>query len=188
MSFGWSAGDIAECVKLLIKIGQALKESGGSTDEYQHAVDFLKGVETTVRGVEAIFLNHPNLTFRPAFQEHTTTLTTAITHFRRKTEGYESSLGVNPTTTGAKKAWKKIKLALFEDIEQLKADISYPQSVVNDLIGLQALWVRLSLRISDFAKWSQGHPCYRVWGANSVTSAIPRFYRGNIERVSDSRK
>ncbi|KAH7354999.1 hypothetical protein BKA65DRAFT_232501 [Rhexocercosporidium sp. MPI-PUGE-AT-0058] len=139
MSFGWSAGDIAECVKLLIKIGQALKESGGSTDEYQHAVDFLKGVETTVRGVEAIFLNHPNLTFRPAFQEHTTTLITAITHFRRKTEGYESSLGVNPTTTGAKKAWKKIKLALFEDIEQLKADISYPQSVVNDLIGLQAL-------------------------------------------------
>jgi hypothetical protein len=137
--FGWSAGDIAECVKILIKIGQALKESSGSTEEYRHAVDFLKGVETTVRGVEAIFLNHPDLTFQSAFQEHTTNLITAITHFRRKTEGYESSLGDNATTSRAKKAWKKIKLALFGYIEELKSDILYPQSIVNNLIGLQAL-------------------------------------------------
>ena len=58
MSFGWSAGDIAECIKLLIKIGNALRETSGSTAEYQSAVDFLKGVETTVQGVETIIQNH----------------------------------------------------------------------------------------------------------------------------------
>jgi hypothetical protein len=139
MSFGWSAGDIAQCVQLLINIRKALKDSGGSAAEYQSAVDFLKGVETTVQGVEGIFQNHPDLTFQTAFQEHLTNLLTAVTRFRKKTEGYDTSLGANPTTSEAKQAWKKIKLALFGHIEELKSDILYPQSIVNNLIGLQLL-------------------------------------------------
>ena len=139
MTFGWSAGDIAECVKLLIKIGNALKDSGGSAAKYQNAVDFLKGVETTVQGVDNILQSHPDLTFQTAFEEHATNLMTAVNHFRKKTEGYDTSLGANATTSEAKKAWKKIKLALFAHIEELKVAVSYPQSVVNNLIGLQAL-------------------------------------------------
>ncbi|KAF8860546.1 hypothetical protein BDZ45DRAFT_308812 [Acephala macrosclerotiorum] len=145
MSFGWSAGDIAQCVKLLIKIGKSLKDSGGSAAEYQDAVDFLKGVETTVQGVEDILQNHPNLTFQAAFQEHATNLIAAVTRFGKKTEGYETSLGVNPTTSEAKKAWKKVKLALFGHIKELRSDILYPQSIVNNLIGLQALDILVTL-------------------------------------------
>jgi hypothetical protein len=48
-------------------------------------------------------------------------------------------LGANATTSGPKKAWKKIKLDLFGHIEELKVAVSYPQSVVNNLIGLQVL-------------------------------------------------
>jgi hypothetical protein len=139
MSFGWSVGDIAECVMLLVKIGNALKDYGGSAAEYQSAVDFLKGLETTVLGVENILQNHPDLSFQAAFQEHATNLMTAVTHFRKKTEGYDTSLGANATTSGPKKAWKKIKLALFGHIKELKVAVSYPQSVVNNLIDLQVL-------------------------------------------------
>lgn len=139
MSFGWSASDIAECIKLVVKIGKALKDTDGSAAEYQSAVDFLTGVETTVQGVEDIFQNHPDLNFQAAFQEHAANLITAVTHFKKKTEGYDASLGVNPTTSDGKKAWKKIKLALFGHIEKLKQDILYPQIVVDSLIGLQAL-------------------------------------------------
>jgi hypothetical protein len=139
MSFGWSVGDIAECILLLIKVGNALKDSGGSAAEYQDAVEFLKGVETTVQGVETILQKDPDLSFQADFREHATTLMTAVTRFREKTEGYDTSLGVNATTSGAKKTWKKIKLLLFGHIEELKVAISYPQSVVNDLIGIQAL-------------------------------------------------
>ena len=139
MSFGWSAGDIAECVKLLIKIGKALKDSGGSIAEYQNAVGFLKGVETTVQGVENIIQNNPDLAFQDAFQEHAKNLMTALTHFKKKTEGYDASLGANARTSEAKKTWKKIKLALFGHIEELKSAVLYPQRVVNYLVGLQAL-------------------------------------------------
>lgn len=139
MSFGWSASDVAECVKILIKVGKALKDSGGSAAKYQSAISFLKGVETTVQGVEVIFRNQPGLTFEADFQEHGTNLIAAVTHFRKQTEGYDTSLGVNPTSSDLKKAWKKIKLALFIHIEELKLEILYPQSIVNDLIGLQNL-------------------------------------------------
>jgi hypothetical protein len=102
-------------------------------------VDFLEGVERTVQGVQDILQNHPDLTYEPDFQTYATKLITAVIHFRRKTEEYDTSLGDNPTTSGAKKAWKKIKLALFERIEELKSEILYPQSIVNSLINLQVL-------------------------------------------------
>ena len=137
MSFGWSVGDIAECITLLIKIGNALKDHGGSAAEYQSAVDLLKGVETTVQGVENILQNYPDLAFEIAFQKYATALMTAVAHFRKKTEGYDTSLGANATTSGPKKTWKKIKLALFVNIEELKSAVSYPQSIVNNLICLQ---------------------------------------------------
>ncbi|RFU32931.1 hypothetical protein B7463_g3401, partial [Scytalidium lignicola] len=145
MSFGWSAGDIAECVKLLIKIRTALKDSGGSAAEYQSTVNFLKGVETTVKGVENILQNHPDLSFQIPFKQHVTELITVVTRFRKKTEGYDTSLGANATTSEAKKTWKKIKLALFGHIEELKSDISYPQSVVDNLIGLQTLDILVNM-------------------------------------------
>ncbi|KAE9374246.1 hypothetical protein N431DRAFT_371699 [Stipitochalara longipes BDJ] len=139
MSFRWSVGEVAECVKLLLKIRAAFKDPDGSAAEYQSAVDFLKGVETTVQGVEKILQDHPNLTFQADFQEHAANLMDAVAHFKTKTQGYDTSLGVNPTTSDAKKAWKKIKLALFGHIEELKSAVLYPQSIVNNLIDLQAL-------------------------------------------------
>jgi hypothetical protein len=72
MSFAGPTVDITGCIKFLIKIRSALKDSGGSADEYQSAVDFLKGVETTVQGVGNILQNHPDLAFQAAFQEHST--------------------------------------------------------------------------------------------------------------------
>lgn len=139
MSFGWSAGDIAECVKVLVKIGNALKDSGGSKAEYQDAVKFLQGVEATVQGVEAIVQNHPDLKLGPTVEDHARNLFAAVTHFREKTERYDTSLGVNATASKAKKVWKEIQFALFGHIQELKVAVSHPQSVLNNMIVLQVL-------------------------------------------------
>lgn len=139
MSFGFSAGDIAECLKVLVKIGNALKDSGGSKAEYQDAVKFLKGVEATVQGVEVILQNHPDLKLRPTFEDNARNLFAAVTHFREKTERYDSSLGVNAMASKAKKVWKEIHLALFGHIKELEVAVSHPQNVLNGLIVLQVL-------------------------------------------------
>jgi hypothetical protein len=139
MSFGFSAGDIAECIKLFVKIGKALKESGGSAAEYQNAMEFLEGVERTVQIVERLLETHQDLPHRNDLEIYTTRLVSVVTHFREKMEGYETSLGANPTSSQVKKAWKKIKLELFGNVEKLRSDISYPHDVVNTLVALQSL-------------------------------------------------
>lgn len=141
MSFGWSVGDIAECVKLFIKIGHALKDSNGSIAEYQEAVEFLKDVETTVQKVEAAFQDNPEFKHGPAFEDSARNLSAAVIRFRRKIEGYDKSLGINATDSGRKKALKKIKLALFVDIEELKGSVAHSQVVLNGLMALQVLCV-----------------------------------------------
>ena len=62
-------------------------------------------------------------------------------HYEYNRKNQESRIrnAFNATTSGPKKAWKKIKLALFGHIEELKVAVSYPQSVVNNLIDLQVL-------------------------------------------------
>jgi len=139
MSFGFSAGDIAQCIKLLVRIGKAIKDSDDSAAEYQSAVKFLEGVERTVQVVEGLLHNHQDLTYRNDLETLAIQLVTTVTQFREKTEGYETSLGVNPTTSWAKKARKRVQLNLFGDIDQLKSDVSYPQSNLNDLICVQVL-------------------------------------------------
>lgn len=139
MSFGWSASDISACIKLIIRIGKALNDSSGSELQFQTTVKFLNGVETTTQGLRTVLLKRPGLTSEPALREHADTLMQAVTRFRRKIEGYDTSLGERATSLAAKKAWKKIQLELFGHVEELRIEISHPQRVVNDLINLQAL-------------------------------------------------
>jgi hypothetical protein len=53
MSFGWSAGDIASAIALLVKVGKALKNSDGAASEYQDTVEFLKSLVKTLESVQA---------------------------------------------------------------------------------------------------------------------------------------
>jgi predicted translin family RNA/ssDNA-binding protein len=72
------------------RLGLCLRTPMVPVAEYQSAVDFLKGVEATVQGVEKILQNHPYLTFQAAFQEYVANLITAVAHFRTKVEGYDT--------------------------------------------------------------------------------------------------
>lgn len=139
MSFGFSAGDIAECIKLLVKIGKALRESGGSAAEYQAAIKFLEGVERTVQVVEGLSEKDHDLTYRTDLEVYTTQVISAVTDFREKTQRYETSLGANPTASQVKKTWKKVKFELLENIEKLKSDILYPLRVLEFLTALESL-------------------------------------------------
>ncbi len=45
MSFGWSAGDIFAAVRLLVEIGQALREANGSPKDHQRANDLVTPIK-----------------------------------------------------------------------------------------------------------------------------------------------
>lgn len=41
-SFGWSAGDLALAIKIIYEVGNALKDTGGTSSDYQETVAFLQ--------------------------------------------------------------------------------------------------------------------------------------------------
>jgi len=53
-AFGWSVGDLVLAIRFVVKTGQALKDTGGASDDYQESVDFLHGVEATLENLEVV--------------------------------------------------------------------------------------------------------------------------------------
>jgi hypothetical protein len=58
MAFGWSAGDIASALNLLLTVGKALKEACEASSEYENTHSFLTTLQTTLQHLQA---------FDPAF-------------------------------------------------------------------------------------------------------------------------
>jgi hypothetical protein len=44
-AFGFSAGDFITAVRLIVKVSEALKESGGATEDYQDVMQELGALE-----------------------------------------------------------------------------------------------------------------------------------------------
>lgn len=53
MAFGWSAGDIASALKLLLVVGKAVKEACKASSEYEDTHKFLTTLQTTLQHIQA---------------------------------------------------------------------------------------------------------------------------------------
>ena len=69
MSFGWSAGDIVAAIDTLIKIGKALRDSGGSASEFQSSVNCVTGVAEIMNGVKSLLDRNPGLVLGDGLRE-----------------------------------------------------------------------------------------------------------------------
>ena len=89
MSFGWSVGDIVSAVNILVKVGKALKESGGAATEYQEAVKLHESVSKTLSGIGALLQEHPKLKWEPDLVEQGNNLKSALEKFEKKIGKYD---------------------------------------------------------------------------------------------------
>jgi hypothetical protein len=53
MAFGWSAGDIASALKLLLVVGKAVKEACSASSEYEDTHKFLTTLQATLQHLQA---------------------------------------------------------------------------------------------------------------------------------------
>jgi hypothetical protein len=93
MSFGWSAGDIVSAINTLMTVGKALRESGGSASEFQHATSFVTGVSKTITAIQTVMQTNPNLEWQTELSDQAENLKTVVKDFKKKVEKYELSLG-----------------------------------------------------------------------------------------------
>jgi hypothetical protein len=139
MSFGWSAGDIVSGISTLVKVGRAIKETGGAASEYQEALSFLTSIEATLRGLETIFASNLNLTLNDELVEQARLLKSAVDDFRKKVDKYDLSLGSDSDRGKVRRIPREVQFALSEKIEELRTAIIQPQLVLDVCINLQTL-------------------------------------------------
>jgi len=51
--FGWSAGDIATAVKVIVEVGEAFISTGGAATKYADALTFLESLRMTLELLES---------------------------------------------------------------------------------------------------------------------------------------
>lgn len=139
MSFGWSAGDIVLGISTLVKVGQAIKETGGAASEYQEALSILKSIEATLRGLETIAASNPGLVLNVQLAEQARLLKSAVDDFRKKVEKYDLSLGSDSNRRKVRRIPREVQFALSEKIRELQTAIIQPQLVLDVCINLHTL-------------------------------------------------
>jgi hypothetical protein len=141
MSFGWSVGDMALAIKAIVKVGKAVRESGGAASEYQDAVNFLTSIEKTLRGLETLLRENPNLKWEAELVEQGNNLKDAITKFKDKIEKYDRSLREDSEWKKAKRVPREIQFAVFvsDQVKELRVQVTQPQIVLDEFIALQML-------------------------------------------------
>jgi len=139
MAFGWSAGDIVSAVSTLVKVGKALKGSGGAASEYQDAIGFLTSVEKTLKGLNAIVDQYPDLEWEAELQEQAKNLKSAVDDFHQKIAKYDRSLGSSSDRKKARRIPRELQFALSDRVKELRKAITQPQLILDVFINLQSL-------------------------------------------------
>lgn len=151
MSFGWSAGDIVLAIKLLVKIGSALREADGAKAGFQEAAGSLAGLETALQYLEqqqqaadtqrrADLQGNPTSAAQHSARE--AMLRTSIdfikdpvSSFLDDIEKYDKSLSTRSKLHFTSGARRKIQWALFvsDKVKELQSRIAIPMHTLNTL-------------------------------------------------------
>jgi hypothetical protein len=139
MSFGYSAGDFFTAIQLIVEVASALREAGGSAQEYQKIHDELDTLKAALEQVA-------NLEHIPGLEETVYAIksTVATCHvplreFLASIQHYDASL--NKSRAGGvmkdvayKIRWRATKKA--ESVSKLRSEICGYVGSINMLIGL----------------------------------------------------
>ena len=139
--FGWSIGDVVLAGKLIAKITKALKETGGARDDYQESVQFLSGLETTLRNLAAAGSVLPQTTAARETIQQTEKIISALAPLLRDCRSFESSLGASTSQSRASQTAPRLRWSFRQAraVANLEEKISVPLATVNANIGMQIL-------------------------------------------------
>jgi hypothetical protein len=144
-AFGWSAGDLVQAITIIYKVGKALKDTGGASDEYQETIAFLRGLAVTLdmlRTFHDILADPDDLTSNRAQID---LVREPVQRFASKIEarfelklGAQAAKGVQGAISGGR---RKAQWAFWVSAEAkaLQEKISIPLCTIQIRVGLQVL-------------------------------------------------
>jgi hypothetical protein len=136
MSFGWSAGDIAQAVSIIVKVVKALDEVDGAGKHYREAVTFLESLKHTLEPLQTFTALKTYPSYGDEIRKQVQRIKKPIERFLEIAKKFESSLGSGPKDCRrhnivAKLRWRFIN---SKALDILKHDIESHIRVLDTLL------------------------------------------------------
>ena len=136
MSFGWSAGDIATAVELLIKVAVALNNSRGSVAKYQETSSYLVSLATILEQLKGFAGDLVTI------QEDVQAVSVAVGDFLKVHSRFERSLsniGPKDWVSSLRKSPRKVQYAftMESQVAELRNRIDTPLKSISLALGLE---------------------------------------------------
>ncbi|KAG4441001.1 hypothetical protein IFR05_003508 [Cadophora sp. M221] len=120
MSFGWSAGDIANAITLIVKLAQALDDAEGSACDYRKAVSFLRDLTHTLEPLVNFPAWDAYPTYGQSIAKHIKHIKEPVKTFLEAVIKYEPSLGLGAAGGRHRNVLRKVQWYLFMNKKVLK--------------------------------------------------------------------
>lgn len=144
-AFGWSAGDLAVSITIIIKISEAFKKAGGASSQFAETTAFLDAFEATLQRIKDYTNDDANAKYTQSIVEQVKLIDGPYSKFEKYMQDFCPALGETSTQSTVRKAPRKIRWALKElsevsgEIAKLKKAITDPMLFIGPLLLLQTL-------------------------------------------------
>ena len=141
--FGFSAGDFIAALKLVKDVIDALRDSGGASEEYRELINELYTLETALLEVKRVELDDEQHAQRVALQQAASQCHRTIDEFWTKIRKYQPHLRAGGSVSKVKDGWRKVQWALCkkEDIADFRAKLKGHTGSINILLTTVQMYV-----------------------------------------------
>ena len=145
MSFGWSAGDIAQAVVLIIKVVKALDSVDGAAGDYREAVAFLENLKHTLEPLQSFTALGAYPAYGDEIRRHVEAIKHPIESFLAIAAKFERSLGPNAKAGHHRHIPRKLQWRFIDSkpVEKLRDQISGHMQILETLLHRLTLYAPL---------------------------------------------
>jgi hypothetical protein len=147
MSFGWSAGDIAQTIVFIVKVVKALDSIDGAAGHYREATAFLSSLKHTLEPLQTFTALKFYPTYGDEIKQCVEKIKQPIKRFAALVEGFEPSLGENAKRGRHRYIHRKLRWRFNDSkaVEQLQREIGGHMRILDSLLqGLTLYAIRIT--------------------------------------------
>ncbi|PQE06765.1 vegetative cell wall gp1 protein [Rutstroemia sp. NJR-2017a BBW] len=135
MSFGWSAGDIAQAITVIVKVVKALDDAEGAPADYQKAITFLDGVKRTLHQLHFFTKLGKYPAYGDEIRRNVEQIKGPLDKFLALINKYEPSLGRTAPPGRCRNMYKKLRWEYSNAPKALQREVKDNLEELNRLLA-----------------------------------------------------
>ncbi|ORY09896.1 hypothetical protein BCR34DRAFT_602489 [Clohesyomyces aquaticus] len=186
--FGFSAGDIAIAIQLLIKVCDGLKDTGGATSEYQDISECLRGIILTLQHLQTLRSTCSDPSIVNAIQTMSEAALKPVFEFLEDVKKYDAALRPNSTTCRLRSMYRKTEwtLRIPQKVAKLRARMASEMEPLHLLMESETLksYNMTTRQISSFQKEFSNQALEQLQFNSTILHAISDLKSSILPKLS----